>query len=54
MERGKIRVDKHFLPTLNHYLHEGWKLSAWTKKDTDGFYWFILQRNRQQAFLQGR
>lgn len=39
---GKVRLDRHFLPTLKHYLDRGWHLSGVTKKDSDGYYWFIL------------
>ena len=50
--KGKIRLDKHldkktgnnWLSTLKHYLDEGWKLKGITKKDTAGFYWFILEK----------
>ena len=49
MEQGKIRLDKYFLSTLDHYLKDGWKLAGITKKDKGGYYWFIL--NRQQVLL---
>ena len=41
--RGKIRVDKYFLSTLDYYVKEGWVLVSTTHKDTEGYYWFILE-----------
>ncbi len=47
MERGKFRIDKYFLSTLKHHLDEGWHLSGRTHKDSDGYFWFSMERNRQ-------
>jgi len=44
MERGRIRLDRNFIGTLDFYLKAGWKLAGRTKKDDGGYYWFILER----------
>lgn len=51
MERGKIKLKGDWLGWFHRYLQEGWKPCGITKKDADGYYWVILERNRQQVLI---
>lgn len=44
--RGKIQLNKRYdwLGDLARYKKEGWRLAGITKKDADGYYWFILEK----------